>query len=140
MNRTCLAVVVATLVGLLSAAEAPAYSEFKSVFLKHYKRSLDKKLYRTARKAGCLVCHQGEDNDHKYNNAYGEAMAVHVGEEDKKDKKKAIAALEAIADDPSDPSDPDSPTFAELMADGQLPGGSIEDCKKPPAELADETP
>jgi hypothetical protein len=58
-------------------------------------------------------------------------MTAHLKDGDKKNKKKIAAALESVAAELS--AGEGSPTYGELIAKYELPGGSIEDSKKEPA-------
>ncbi len=114
------------------ASEAFAYVQFQKEFQKAYAGRENKEFRDVVRSAKCFVCHQGEDNDHKYNNRYGQALALFLGEDDKKDKTKINEALEKVAAMPVDTTDPDGQTFGDLILAGELPGGSLEDAKKEP--------
>lgn len=132
---------LAPLVCLLAAPPAHGYSEFQKEFRRHYLRGsgVDKDFRKLVMKAKCFVCHRAgetDDEDDKPNNRYGEAMAEHVGEADKKDKKKIVAAIKLIADEPSDPDDASSPTFGDLIESGELPGGPLDEVKKRPGEAS----
>ena len=116
---------------LTPTPSALGYNEFQKVFLKHYAGRENPEFRQVVRKAKCYLCHQGEE-DRKNCNRYGVAMTPHLGEEDKKDKEKILAVLLQIAEEPSDPSDSAAPTFGELIAAGELPGGPLEECKKEP--------
>lgn len=135
MLRPALMIVV---VLSLAVGEARAHSQFQKGFYDFYTKGpgVDSDFRKLARKAKCLICHQGKEDRTNYNR-YGLAMLDYLTEEDKKDKAKIKAALKTVADLPSD--GPDSPTFGELIAEGVLPGGTLEDCKKepPPTDDAD---
>lgn len=124
---------------LIFASDAFAYVQFQKEFQKTYAGRENREFRDIVRKAKCFVCHQGEDNDHKFNNAYGQALAALLGEDDKKDKKKINDALEKIAAMPSDANDPESKTFGDLILAGELPGGSVEDAKKDPVVPAEDS-
>lgn len=115
--------------------DAHAHSEHQREFYALYTKGsdADKDFRKLARKAKCNICHQGKKERTNYNR-YGDALTAHLTEEDRKDKPKIIAALESVAKQPSDPDDPESPTFGELIAAGELPGGSLEDSKREPED------
>lgn len=115
---------------LLGAGQAGAYSEFQREFWKTYTRGkeADPDFRKLTRKAKCMLCHL--DKDHKTNNRYGLALAELLGEEDKKDKDKIVEAILSVADQSSDPESEGSPTFGELIGEGKLPGGPLEEAEK----------
>ncbi len=83
------------------------------------------------KKVRCLVCHQGKKK--KVRNAYGIQLSDLLDKKkDKKDKEKIIEALKIVAEMKSNPEDSESPTFGEIIAEGKLPGGTLEDLKKNP--------
>ena len=86
------------------------------------------------KKLRCLTCHQGKKK--KNCNPYGEHFRDLLDrKKDKKDEAKIIAALKKVEQMPSVPDDKESPTYAELMAAGELPGGSLEELQvEPPSE------
>lgn len=88
----------------------------------------------------CLCCHQGKKSK-KNRNAYGMKLSELLDKKkDKKNKEKIIAALKEVEALPSDPEDKDSPTFGDLIEEGKLPGGTLEDLQKEPEKPADEDP
>ncbi len=85
------------------------------------------------RKNRCLVCHQGKKK--KNCNKYGEHFRPLLDrKKDKKDQEKIVAALKKVAKLRIDPENKESRTFGELLADGKLPGGTLEELKKEPIE------
>lgn len=87
----------------------------------------DKKM----KKFKCLVCHQGKKK--KNHNAYGAALSELLDKKkDKKDKEKIVAALKKVAEMRSNPEDDKSPTFGEILAEGKLPGGTLESLQEEP--------
>ena len=116
-----------------------AHSTYQKEFLKLYTKGdgVDKEFRNLAKKAKCYVCHQGKE-DRKNNNPYGEALDVYLDEEDKKDKEKIIAALKTVAEESINPEDESAPTYGQLISEGKLPGGSLEDCKKEPISATEE--
>ena len=125
---------------LFTAQPAAATTEFQKEFIKQYAKGkeVDKAFKKLVRKGKCYVCHQGKD-DHKNCNVYGKALAEYLVEDDKKDKEKIIASLKLVADQSSDSKAEGSPTFGELIAEGKLPGGSIEDSKVEPPKAEGES-
>lgn len=132
-----------TRLGLILAATAwaptcvLAHTEFQKGFIDLYTKGpdADRDFRKLARKAKCYLCHQGKEDRTNYNR-YGEVMLDYLTEDDKKDKPKIAAALKTVGDLPSD--GPDSPTFAELIARGDLPGGTLEASKKEPPKADPE--
>jgi hypothetical protein len=53
---------------------------------------------------------------------------------DIRDAAKIKAALEKVAKMHSDPEDDKSPTYGEMIAASELPGGSLEEVQKEPEE------
>ena len=79
--------------------------------------------------AKCNVCHVGKSK--KDRNAYGHALADLLDKkEDAKDVAKIRAALEKVAGMPSDPAKADSVTFGDLIKQGKLPGGPVQEVKE----------
>ncbi|MEQ8848320.1 hypothetical protein [Botrimarina sp.] len=116
-----------------ATATAEAHSEHMRGFYDLYTKGpdADKDFRKLARKAKCNICHQGKKERTNYNR-YGEELTLHLTEEDRKDEDKILAALKTIADTRSDPSDPAAPTFGELIARGELPGGPLEESQREP--------
>ena len=111
-----------------AAAHAEHQREFQNLYAK--KPDVDKDFKKLVRSAKCYVCHQGKE-DRKNYNRYGKALTAHLTEADRKNKKKIIEALETVAAELSNGEG--SPTFGELIAKGELPGGPLEESKKEPA-------
>lgn len=134
MIRRLLAAAFVALMAISFATSADAFPQFQKEFLKRYADGSDEAYTDLAKGAKCFVCHQGKKK--KNRNAYGEALHQYLGKKDKKDVEKINESLETVAGESSDPSDPDAPTFGELIAEGSLPGGTVEENKAEPA--ADE--
>ncbi|QDV72626.1 hypothetical protein [Botrimarina mediterranea] len=123
-----------TVLVLAVAAQQPAMAhpeyqrEFQNVYTK--KPGVEKDFKNLVRSAKCYICHQGKE-DRKNYNCYGKALTAHLVEADKKNKKKIAKALETVAAEPSNGEG--SPTFGDLIAKGELPGGPLEESKKEPA-------
>lgn len=86
----------------------------------------------TVKEAKCLVCHKGKKK--KNRNAYGDVLHELLHKKDKNDVEKIVAALETVAALSSDPETEGAPTFGELIAEGKLPGGTLEELKEDPQE------
>lgn len=113
------------------AIPAGAFPQFQKEFIAKYADGTDEAYTELVKKdAKCYVCHQGKKK--KNRNTYGEALHEYLGKKDKKDVEKIVASLEKVAAESSDPSDPDAPTFGELIADGKLPGGTLDEMKTEP--------
>lgn len=110
---------------------AGAFPQFAKQFVAKYTE--DNADYEAkVKEAKCFVCHQGKSK--KNRNAYGEALHQYLGKKDRKDVEKILAALDTVAAESSDPGDADAPTFGELIAAGELPGGTLDECKEEPAD------
>lgn len=114
------------------AGSAAAFPQFQKEFLKKYADGTDEAYTETAKEAKCFVCHQGKKK--KNRNAYGEALHEYLGKKDKKDTEKIQTALETVAAESTNPEDPDAPTYGDLITEGKLPGGTLEDSKAEPTE------
>lgn len=125
----------------LAASPACAHPEYQRAFLNRYTKGsgVDKDFRKLARKAKCNLCHQGKEDRANYNR-YGEAFisrlseAERLTEEHKKDKERVAAAIELAAALTLDPDDESTPTFGELIAAGELPGGPLEEVQKEPTQ------
>ena len=118
-----------------AAAIKPFQVEFEKLYVGEGSDSELAKLFKDddMKKYRCLACHQGKKK--KNRNAYGAQLSELLDKKkDKKDKEKIVAALKKVAEMRSNPEDDSSPTFGELIAEGKLPGGSIEDAQKEPAD------
>lgn len=114
------------------AAPSAAFPQFQKQFVLKYADGSDEAYADAVKEAKCFVCHQGKKK--KNRNAYGQALHQYLGKKDKKDVDKIVTALETVADESSDPDDPDAPTFGELIAGGDLPGGPLDEAKEEPSE------
>lgn len=142
MRKFVLMLTVGLLVTCGFARPVAAIMPFHKEFIKLYvgddadPESELAKLIKDKKKK-CLVCHQGKKK--KNRNAYGEQLSELLDKKkDKKDLEKIVAALKKVEAMPSDPKDKDSKTFGEIIAAGNLPGGSLEDLMKEP-ESEDES-
>jgi len=103
-------------------------TELANLFKKQDSKDEEKKL----KKLRCLTCHQGKKKK-KNRNAYGMQLSELLDKKkDKKDKEKIVESLKKVAELHSNPEDDSSPTFGELIAEGKLPGGTLEDLQKEP--------
>lgn len=116
---------------------ASAVPNFLKQFAGLYLNDSNAEYGTAVKEAKCYLCHQGKNK--KNHNAYGEALE-HEGltKADKNDVEKILAALEAVAALSSDPETEGAPTYGELIAQGELPGGSLEDSMKEPEESEEE--
>ncbi len=115
---------------------ASAIAPFQAVFIKEYINDHPNeefaKMVKT--KAKCHICHQGKKIG-PHHNAYGKHLVELLdAKTDKKDVEKIKAALATVAEMHSDPEDDKSPTYGELIAKGELPGGDLEKAKEEPKE------
>lgn len=136
MHRLTPTVLAAAGVALtLSALPAPR-AEATPVFLKQFKavyltEETSEEYTELVGKAKCYVCHQGKSK--KNRNAYGEAFAGLLTKKEK-DKEKIVAAIKEVGAMHSDADDESSPTYDELITEGKLPAGELEDLKEEPTE------
>ena len=136
MRKLGLIVIVFMLFVGASARSALAVVQFQNVWLKEYIDKHENKEFAKsvkAMKVKCLICHQGKKRTN--HNPYG----VHLVElldrkKDLKDVDKIKEALAKVGEMHSDPKDDKSPTYAELIAEGKLPGGDLEEVSKEPEE------
>jgi len=128
MIRSLLALVLA----VSFAAPAAAFPDFQKQFWAKYADGTDEAYTEVVKGAKCWVCHQGKSK--KNRNPYGEALHQYLHKRDRKDVEKIVASLDKVAAESSDPSNPDAPTFGDLIAEGSLPGGTLEECKEEPAD------
>ena len=131
--RLLLAALLVTTVWCLSAQPVQAVAAFQKVFLKHYiEDHPDEEFAKFVKtKAKCWICHQSKKR--KHHNPYGEHLEELLDKKkDGKDVEKITAALEKVGKMPSDPENKESPTYAELIAESKLPGGTLEEAKKEP--------
>lgn len=122
-------------VAILAALATPgmAIKQFQIQFLEKYAEGDNEEFNEKAKDAKCYVCHQGKKK--KNRNPYGEALHEFLDKKkDKKDVEKIVASLEKVAEMHSVEGDESSPTFGELIAEGKLPGGTLEEAKEEPAE------
>lgn len=118
---------------LLGASRAMAFPQFMKEFVNLYASDPDAEYTDLVKKeAKCFVCHQGKKK--KNRNAYGDALHEYIGKPDRKDVEKIVAALQTVAEQSSDPETEGAPTFGELIAEGKLPAGELDDLKAEPQD------
>ena len=111
---------------------ALAVKQFQDQFHKLYlgeekKSKFAKKVLETK----CWVCHQGKKK--KNHNTYGIHLVKLLNrKKDAKNPEKIVVALKKVELLHTDPKDKKSPTYGEMIKDGKLPGGTLEQCKKEP--------
>jgi len=111
-----------------------ARSQYKKAFYKKYvDDNADYKEVADDKTLGrCWLCHVDmkkqdppvEGLKKQVRNNYGVALSKFLDVKEK-DKAKIAEALEKAGQEKSDPNDEESPTFAELIADGKLPGDNV---------------
>lgn len=121
------------------ASQADAFPQFKKQFEALYVEEGASEFGGLGKKEGCYICHKGKKGKHFPRNFYGETLDEYLGKKDRKDVEKIVASIKKIADESSDPSDADAPTFGELIAEGKLPGGLLEDLKAETEEASEES-
>lgn len=128
-------IVLATLVALVVAVGAPsalAIPQFQKAFEQKYIETHENAEFKkfVHDEAKCFVCHQGKSK--KNHNVYGEQVEELLTKKDKDDTAKIMAALEEVGAMHIDPENEESPTYADVIAEGKLPGGELEELKKEP--------
>lgn len=122
------------------ARPASAILQFHKEFVNLYvEEDSDTDLAKLAKnkKLRCLICHQGKKK--KNHNPYGVHLKKLLDKkEDKKNVEKIVASLEKVAAMPSDPDDENSPTFGELIKEGKIPGGTLEELQQEPEPTESE--
>lgn len=114
----------------LLGTPAFAYKQFMEEWMELYiTDDTDEQLSADAKQAKCFICHQGKKKDN--HNPYGIHFVERLGKGDRKDVEKIVAAIKEVGDLPSS-QETGSPTYAELIAEGKLPGGTLEECKEEP--------
>ncbi len=129
--------------GLTRPASAikPFQVEFEKLYVDEGADTELEKLFKEKelKKFRCLVCHQGKKKK-KNRNAYGDQLSELLDKKkDKKNKEKIVEALVKVADMRSVPGDEESPTFGELIAEGKLPGGTLEELMAEPESSEEES-
>jgi hypothetical protein len=134
MRKYAVILVVTLLATLPLTRPAFAIPQFQKEFITLYvgeDKTTD--FAKTLKKAGCWCCHQGKLR--KNHNPYGTPLAELLDKKaDMKNPEKIVEALKKVEAMHSIEGDDTSPTFGELIKEGKLPGGSLEDAKKEPAK------
>jgi hypothetical protein len=154
MPKFGIALLICIAVSVGSAQPAAAIPYFLKVYLEEYKKDIESQKDKAfpefvAKKAKCYICHQGKKSK-KNNNIYGLQLKPLLdkkkNKENKKDaklgeenKQKIIAALKKVSLLHTDPKDKKSPTYGELIKQGKLPGGKLEDAMKEPKKEEKKT-
>lgn len=127
-------VLLVTLIATLAFVRpAQAIPQFQKEFLTLYASDKTTEFAKEAKKAGCFLCHQGKLR--KNHNPYGIHLVDLLDKKaDMKKPEKIVEALKKVESLHSVEGDEKSPTYAELIKEGKLPGGSLEDAKKEPAK------
>jgi hypothetical protein len=140
MKNFCLSVLCGSVAATLLVSHQRAYAveafkkQFEAKYVKKEPASDTEKSFAAAvASTKCNVCHVGKTK--KVRNEYGKALNTFLTKKDAKDLEKIQEALAKAAEMKSNPSDPNSPTFGELIAKGQLPGGE----QAPAAAATEET-
>jgi hypothetical protein len=117
---------------MISSRPAHAIMQFQKEWVKLYVGDdKDSDFAKEVKKAGCFVCHQGKLR--KNHNPYGEHLVPLLDKKaDMKNPEKIIEALKKVEAMHSVEGDDKSPTYGDLIKQGKLPGGSLEDAKKEP--------
>lgn len=135
MQKLALFIVALVLV-LHATSPAKAVMQFQNEFMKLYKVDKDApeqtEFSKQVLEAKCFCCHQGRKSK-KNRNPYGTELAKLLDRKtDAKNPEKIIEALEKVAKMHTDPKDDKSPTYGDLIKEGKLPGGPLEEAKKEP--------
>ncbi len=122
------------IVALASASlsrPALAFKQFQDQWYEIYLTDHEDEDYvkLVRKKVKCYVCHQGKKKSDC--NPYGACFVGLLLKEDKEDVEKIAGALAEVGKNRSNPKDDKSPTFDELVAQSKLPGGELEELKKP---------
>jgi hypothetical protein len=133
MHRVAFATSFAVVFFIVSARPAHAILQFQKEFVNLYVGDdKDSDFGKLVKQAGCFVCHQGKLR--KNHNPYGEHLDELLDKKtDMKNPEKIVDALKKVEVMHSVAGDDKSPTYGDLIKQGKLPGGSLEDVKKEPA-------
>lgn len=128
--------------GILFASNSPAlaflefYKQWVEIHVDETDTSTEAQEFRklvTDPKTRCLVCHQGKLK--KNHNPYGQHFVGVIDKTHKKDVQKIKDTINDVAKKKSDPEDSGSKTYAELLKEFKLPGGTLEELQaEPPKE------
>lgn len=133
MRQIALVLCVAVLASLAFAKPAQAIPQFQKEFITLYVgEDKESDFAKLVKQAGCFSCHQGKLK--KNHNPYGIHLVPLLDKKaDMKNPEKIIEALKKVEAMHSVPGDDTSPTYGDLIKEGKLPGGSLDDAKKEPA-------
>jgi hypothetical protein len=133
MHRLALTLSLVVVAVLATTRPAHAIPQFQKEFVILYVGDdKDSDFGKLVKQAGCFTCHQGKLR--KNHNPYGEHLDELLDKKtDMKNPEKIVEALKKVEAMHSVAGDDKSPTYGELIKQGQLPGGSLEDVKKEPA-------
>ena len=133
MQRYSVVLLLALSVVLSFARQAQAIPQFQKEFVTLYvgeDRTTD--FAKLVRQAGCFACHQGKLR--KNHNPYGIHLVELLDKKaDMKNPEKIVEALKKVEVMHSVQGDDKSPTYADIIKEGKLPGGPLEEAKKEPA-------
>lgn len=118
-----------------SARPAMALLQFfkiwDEVYLANHENEEFVKEARDAKKMRCLICHQGKKRTN--HNPYGIHLVELLDKKaDIRNPEKVKEALAKVGAMHSDPEDENSPTYDEIIAKGEFPGGTFEEASKEP--------
>ncbi len=133
MPKFAVVLLVALLATLSLTRPAHAIPQFQKEFLTLYASDKSTDFAKEVKKAGCFVCHQGKLR--KNQNVYGQELAKLLDKKaDIKNPEKIVESIKKVAELHSVAGDDASPTFGDLIKEGKLPGGPLEEAKKEPAK------
>ncbi len=133
MTKFSVVLLVTLLATLVLVRPAQAIPQFQKEFLTLYASDKTTDFAKEAKKAGCFLCHQGKLR--KNHNPYGIHLVDLLDKKaDMKNPEKIIEALKKVEAMHSVAGDDKSPTYGDLIKEGKLPGGSLDEAKKEPAK------
>lgn len=133
MRRLAVVMFLVLLAMLLSVRPAQAILQFQKEWVKLYVGDdKDSDFAKQVKKTGCWVCHQGKLR--KHHNPYGIHLVDLLDKKaDMKNPEKIVEAIKKVEAMHSVAGDDKSPTYGEIIKQGKLPGGTLEEAKKEPA-------
>lgn len=131
---------LATFLLCANAERAQALLGFQKLFLEKYASEEKQAAYKEllVKEAKCNTCHQGKKKPNR--NEYGVQLArildkkKHLKYKEEEVAKQIMQAFDTVGKMHSDPKDEKSPTYAELIAKGKLPGGTLKEVTREPTE------
>ena len=133
MHRFAIIIFLALAAVCSFARQAQAIPQFQREFITLYvgeDKTTD--FAKLVKQAGCFVCHQGKLR--KNHNPYGIHLVDLLDKKaDMKNPEKIIESLKKVEALHSVEGDDKSPTYGDIIKEGQLPGGPVEEAKKEPA-------